>query len=138
MNTGLTQENRLHININDPMLDKYFSKENIDHLQFSIRHIVKNKMNVDLMTDQDNESLLVVMRSLYYKYESKLPTSGDARLSLINKYVLYEILPDIYSSVKLHIAYMNRLNHVMKPVEQPINDNVKGTKTGARTGNPYI
>jgi len=99
----------------------YFSKENIQILQNGIRAGIYKKSNGRyLIGPQDNDSLKVIMRSIFLQHTSNLPNSISEQIEELNKIVLNYCIQQIYSEAKGYMKYLDDASTLVIPIAPPI------------------
>lgn len=106
----------------------FFSKQNVDKIQQMIKELIKEYLNVELTQDQNVQSLLMVMRNIYLQDGRFLNYEIQKQVNDLNLKLLNTILPDIITSVKQQLEYLNYIEKPMDPINRPLNDSVKGSK----------
>ena len=94
----------------NPLMDFFFSKKNLDHLQYLTIQMVKyqsdGKYNISRQSDPE---LLVVMRSIYIKTPTNPLSTGEAfkqDICTLNKNVLDWVVPRILVNVQQYLGYV--------------------------------
>jgi hypothetical protein len=110
---------------------KFFSKKNIDHVQSMIKKIVNVKTNnrVILTENQNEMDLLLNMRAIYLLHNRALPYSVNKQVDMLNEKLLEFIIPDMLTNILQHIDYIRDIQSPLKPIDRPLNDSLKGSKT---------
>lgn len=130
-----TAKNSYYYIMKDYELDKtgliFFSSENVDKIQRLIKQIILKLANVELIEDQDVESLLIVMRDVYLHEGRFLSYKIKEQIENLNLKLLNRLIPDILTGVKQQLGYLKYIETPLDPMDRPINDNLKGSKTGS-------
>lgn len=89
-----------------PLMSKFMSQCNLDHLQQAIIDLVKQRSHgaFQISRQSDNE-LLIVMRSSYLQYSRNLPTDLEGQVRELNRQVLLYCVPIILANIQGCIAY---------------------------------
>lgn len=107
----------------NPMMDFFFSKKNLDHLQNLLRQMVEYQSNgkYKISRQSDNE-LLVVMRSIYIKTPTNPYSNGEnfkMDICTLNKNVLDWVVPRILVNIQQHLGYIRDEGQNLRPFERP-------------------
>ena len=106
----------------------FFSKSNVDKIQEKIKEIILETLNVKLTSDQNTESLLMVMRYIYLQEGRFLKYKINEQVENLNNKLLELIIPDISTGVKQQLGYIKYINEPLNPIDRPFNDSIKGSK----------
>ena len=130
INTNTNYQNVLAGNIERSKLsDNYFSKNNIELIQNSIRKGVYDKSNQRILIDKQSEDQLVlVMRSMYLQYSKNLDTNIPKQIEELNNHVLNYCIPSVYNEAVSYLKYKEDASSMHKPIQHPIYSN-KTNKT---------
>lgn len=112
----------------------FFSVENVNMIQNKIKQIIYKLSNVILTEDQDINSLLIVMRDVYLREGRFLRYKINQQVEDLNIKLLNRLIPDILSGVKQQLGYLKYINYPIEPMDRPINDSIKGSKTTKEIG----
>jgi hypothetical protein len=109
----------------------FFSKQNIDTLQRTIRKAVyeksgPKKYNID---DQSVDELSIIMRTMYLQYSQNLPYDIPGQISDLNEKVVNWSVPHILSAVDHYMYYLNDISHMPVPLARSIHLSSAGTKS---------
>uniref|UniRef100_A0A6C0BKH7 Minor capsid protein P8 central region domain-containing protein n=1 Tax=viral metagenome TaxID=1070528 RepID=A0A6C0BKH7_9ZZZZ len=107
----------------NPLMDFFFSKKNLDHLQKLIITMVhyQSEGAYQISRQNDNE-LLVVMRSIYIKTPTNPYASGDAfrrDICTLNKNVLDWVVPKILVNVQQYLGFVRDQSNNVRPLARP-------------------
>ena len=100
----------------------FFSRENIDiiHSQI-IDNVYKVSNNKYKIGRQSENSLEIIMRSMYLQHGKNLPCHIEEQVELLNKKVLEFCVPNIMTNVTQYIGYINCLkNPCPPPLDKPM------------------
>lgn len=107
----------------------FFSQENIDLLQDSIRYAVWRSSDKKFVIDrQDQIELELIMRSIYFQYAKNLPYNIKEQVKELNDLVLQDTVPKIMSQVEQHIYYLFDASTQPVPLAHPENMSSAGRK----------
>lgn len=125
----------------NPLLNFYFSKENVDYLQERLIAEVKRIQKLDISRQSDDE-LLIIMRNHYTKALSGwLPHEGDPnkpyprgptpcslteRLTRLNKATIEECTKQILSGTYMYLTYYRDASSLPLPMDRPVYASSKG------------
>lgn len=109
----------------------FFSDRNIIRLQNMIKREIYNRTNKQfkLDVDQDQQSLLIVMRAVYLEYARFLPAQIVRQVKRLNEKVVTEIVPDMLTNIRQEYGYLKEINKPLAPIARPQNVNNAGRKT---------
>lgn len=105
-----------------PLNESFFSPENVDMIQQSIRQTVRNMVNADIDRQSDVD-LMLVMRSYYLQY-------ADETLEQLNERVVAFCSNRIAVEVEAYRFYRSDILDFPAPIARPIQTQVYGTRTG--------
>lgn len=112
----------------------FFSVENVRMIQDKIKQIIYKLSNVILTEDQDVNSLLIVMRDVYLREGRFLRYKITQQVEDLNIKLLNRLIPDILTGVKQQLGYLKYINSPIDPMDRPINNSIKGSKTTKEIG----
>jgi len=111
-----------------PVSQIYFSRKNIDYLQYMMKKLVYKETG-NVIGRQSDEELLIIMRSIYLSDSKNQPTDFSRQVAELNYKVLkYAVYDEILPKVKGYATYLNdnlRTNVVL-PREKYVNN--RGSK----------
>lgn len=110
---GILNENELS--------DTFFSPENIEALQMSIRYGVNEKTN-QVISNQSEKELFIVMRSIMLQF-GKFQTGIEATIAEVkrlNDKVIEYCVNNVTSHVLEHLFYLDEINKLPMPIERPM------------------
>jgi hypothetical protein len=126
-----------------PLLNLFFSDENVEFLQQGIVNNVKNIKNVDIKRQNVND-VLVIMRLKYiyaiqgYINTSSCPDTNNGRafadgslenqLRLLNQSVLEECVKTVLSGIEEYQRYYSDISKLPVPMTLPACSTMKGSK----------
>ena len=106
----------------DPLMDFFFSKKNLDHLQYLIyQMILYLSAGTYKISRQSDPELLTVMRSIYIKTPTN-PYADDkafkADICTLNTNVLDWVVPRIIVNIQQYLGFVRDLGQV-RPLSRP-------------------
>ena len=117
------------IQIDTPLSQAFFSRQNIHSLQVNIRHQVWLKSHKKhVIGYQDQNELLIVMRSVYLQYSLNQPTNILQQIKDLNEMVLKYCVENVLSQLKQYISYNDHINQDLKIMEHSVNTSIRGNK----------
>ncbi len=131
-NSFLTlQENKYRKQVNEnvasPIIvqktySDFFSQSNIAILQNRIKNELYFRTNKKFISkeDQDENSLRIVMKHIFMEYGHLNSVDG------LNHQFIEYVMPDIISSAKQYVGYIDKINSPIEPIARPLNANKKG------------
>lgn len=112
--------------------DKFFDKNNINHLQKLIQYGVFKYSNGQYkISIQPENELKIIMRSIYLQHSKNLPYHIQDQINALNKLVLNYCIPQIYSEAKLYKGYLKDVSNLPMPINNPINTSIHQKETYA-------
>ena len=99
----------------------FFSVGNIQNIQDMIRYYFFQEKN-ELISEQDNNELLTIMRGIYLKYSNSAANTVDAikkEVIELNKIVVEYSLKQIYINYDNYNRYINDLERLPVPLDLP-------------------
>ena len=104
-----------------PISDFFFGSRNINHLQGLLIKLVKDKSNglYHISRQNDNE-LLIIMRSIYLQYAKHLPfeiQSLETQVCELNRQVIIYAFPKIMSSIQQYLSYIRDHGSNTRPID---------------------
>ena len=114
----------------------FFSKNNIKKIQKKIRKEIFSRTNgkYKLNVDQDKDSLIVAMISVYKRFNKGLPCKIVRQTKKLNNHLVDFIVPGMITEIKQYYGYMKDINQPIKPIMRPLNMSSAGTKMGQSIG----
>jgi hypothetical protein len=102
-----------------PLYNKYFSNNNIEHIQQNvIKEVAKCSNGSYTISKQDDNSLLIIMRSIYLQYVQNL-NDINKEIITMNKFVIDYCVHNIISNIKHYLFYLNDISKLPEPLEHP-------------------
>ncbi len=119
----------------NPTMEAFFSEENLQHIQTLIKKIIKHSEKVDI-SDQSEEQILMVMRSVYMNATSLDCTlKGEQfhkQICFLNKDVINLVVPKIIVGIRAYLGYSKDISTNPYTVDRPKYINNAGLKNGQR------
>lgn len=108
----------------------FFSKININKIQSLIITGVYAKSNkTHLISKQDENELLIIMRSIYLQYGKNLPYNINQQIDELNNMVVTWAVENIITNIDQYISYKKNCSTLPMPLERAQLPSQKGTKT---------
>ena len=103
-----------------PLSQYFFSNDNIEGIQKSIRYDIYNKTN-NVVDFQSTNELLIIMRSIFLKFADNSVNSLDflPHLLSLNQKVIDFSVGQIDTQVQQYGSYISRLESLPVPLELP-------------------
>jgi hypothetical protein len=115
---------------NTPLSLNFFSKENINNIQTLIRRTVYYRSNnTHLISNQSEQELLIIMRSMYLQYGKNLNYDIDKQTNVLNNHTVDWAVINILSNIDQYISYKKTCSTLPMPLEHAQLPSQKGTKT---------
>jgi hypothetical protein len=130
INTNTNYQNVLTGNFERSRLsDSFFSQQNIQIIQNSLRKGVHDKSGGTILIDnQPQDSIVSIMRSMYLQHSKNLETNIPGQIQELNNYVLNYAINNVYSEAVAYIKYRRDASTMHIPMSAPIYSN-KTNKT---------
>lgn len=114
--------NALTGNLEDNMLSKvFFSKGNIILLQRKIiKEVYNNSKGRFQIGYQDEDTLKIIMRSMYLQHAANNPENITAQVEALNQLVADYCVPQICSEAQAYINYKNDVSNLAVPMQRPV------------------
>lgn len=107
----------------NPLMDFFFSKKNLDHLQnLTIQMIKFQSGGLYNISRQSDAELLVVMRSIYIKTPTNPYSNGHdfkRDICTLNKNVLDWVVPKIIVNIQQYLGYVRDQGNNYRPLARP-------------------
>ena len=98
----------------------FFSADNIQIIQNAIKagvyHLSKGK---HIIGDQDEDTLKIIMRSIYLHFSSNLTDNIKGQVSDLNQLVADYSIPQIHSEAASYLKYKHDVSNLAVPLERP-------------------
>lgn len=125
--------NALKGNLESNVLSKaFFSAKNIIILQNAVvAGVFKNSNGRFRIGYQNEDTLKIIMRSIFLQHASNLPTHITEQISALNKLVTDFCIPQICSEASAYIKYKNDVSTLAVPLQRPVStyhNNILETK----------
>ena len=99
----------------------FFCAKNITTLQYQIINGVAKSSNGRFKIGfQDEDTLKIIMRSIFLQHASNLPTSITQQVEELNKLVLEYAIPQICSEAEGYIKYKNDVSTLPVPLSHGV------------------
>jgi|TARA_R110002072_G_scaffold76776_2_gene179785 hypothetical protein len=99
----------------------FFSRENIRIIQNAIRRGIYDKSNGKfIIGEQDNDTLNIIMRSIYLQNSTNLETNIAKQIMSLNNLVINYAINQIYGEVNGYMKYKNDISTLAVPLNLPI------------------
>jgi hypothetical protein len=106
---------------NTALSNAFFSAENMVIIQNGIRAGVYKKSNGRyVISDQDGDTLKIIMRSIFLQHTSNQPTNIKGQVNELNKIVLDYAIPQVYSEAVGYYKYLEDASTMYTPIAPPV------------------
>jgi hypothetical protein len=124
------QTNSISRNLEHSSLSrKFFSRDNINKIQKKIIIDVYQKSNKKYsITTQDENELIIIMRSYYLQYGKNLTTDIQGQVNTLNKMVIDWSVDEIIKNIDQYMIYKKTASILPMPLEHSQLPSQKGTK----------
>lgn len=103
----------------------FFSEDNIDIIQQTIRYQIF-KRNNKIISKQSNTEIIIIMRSIFLQYGDSGQINDDIILENIKKTntrVITYCVNNISNQLEQHNLYIDNINNLPVPLENPAYEN---------------
>lgn len=120
-----------HIHQSTALNELFFSQGNIETIQKGIQdQVYRMSGNKYQVGPQDEQQIKIIMRSYYLMYSENNAAQIKEELDSLNSRVIGYAAARVYSEVDFHQFYLKDLQEFAAPIENPMNSQVYGTRTG--------
>ena len=106
---------------NTDLSDMFFSSKNICEIQNGIRHGVYKKSNGQfLISNQDEDTLKIIMRSIFLQNAANQPDNVANQVQNLNKMVWDYCVPQVYGEAQGYKQYIVDASTMYTPMPPPI------------------
>tara|TARA_Y100000389_G_C17180516_1_gene373727 strand:- start:11 stop:529 length:519 start_codon:yes stop_codon:yes gene_type:complete len=107
-----------------PISSIFFSAMNVNGIQSTIRYRIFKKNNVTISQQSENE-LFIVMRSIYLQFGNSFVLSDDivSEIRKLNEKVIEYCFNNVEEQLKQYQGYKQKISNLPIPLEHPIYDN---------------
>lgn len=108
----------------------FFSEKNTKNVQNKLRFTIWKMSREQFVIPEQNEiELQIVMRSIYLQYSRNLNEKFTEQIDTLNNIVVDHLAPDLLSSVKQYLKYLEDANEPYQLIQRPSATSSAGTKT---------
>lgn len=114
-----------------PLSRKFFSHQNIERLQKTIKTEIYKRTNGKfiLNEDQDEGELVIAMRGAFLDHAKFLPYDIDGQIKSLNATVIDFIVPDMITMIKQEYGYKKDVEEPVRLLPRPLNASSSGKNT---------
>lgn len=99
----------------------FFSSENIEILQNALKAGVYKSSNSRYIIGRQNEDTLkIIMRSIYLQHSINLETNITQQISALNKMVTDYCVPQVLGEAEGYIKYKSDVSNLAVPIKRPV------------------
>jgi hypothetical protein len=106
---------------NTALSNAFFSGKNIQKIQNGLRigvyQLSHGKFQI---SDQDEDTLKIIMRSVFLTHAANQPTGIDEQVHQLNKIVWDYCIPQIYGEAQGYRQYIKDVSTLVNPIPHPI------------------
>jgi hypothetical protein len=104
----------------------FFSKENMSLINKQLIYMVWKKTDgLYKISEQSDESLIIVMRYIFIEYARHLPYDVPGQIKELNNLVVNEILPLVITNATQRVGYLKYIENPMQVLPLPQSTNNK-------------
>lgn len=109
--------------------DLFLSHANIESVQDLLRYnVYLRSKNEFIIGKQSPIDLQIVMRAIYLQYSRNAPDDITGQIRELNQITIDQLVPRVISELRQYKAYIDRVQNLYLPIDNPKNLNIKGTK----------
>jgi len=112
-----------------PLNTLFFSEFNQNLLQRGIRQAFKNKTGIAI-DRQNPDDLYSIMRVVFINNSGDHHTRVNEQVKMMNSRVIETAIGQIQTGVSQYMAYVQDIDTISMPLDQPINTSTVGKKIG--------
>jgi hypothetical protein len=112
-----------------PLNTLFFSEFNQNLLQRGIRQAFKNKTGIAI-DRQNPDDLYSIMRVVFINNSGDHHTRVNEQVKMMNSRVIETALGQIQTGVSQYMAYVQDIDTISMPLDQPVNTSTVGKKIG--------
>lgn len=101
-----------------PLYNVFFSNDNINFLQNAIIKNVASCSNSYKISRQDDNTLIIIMRSIFLQYVQNLEDM-QKEVQIMNSLIIDYCVKNIVSNIKHYIYYLKDISQLPQPLEHP-------------------
>jgi hypothetical protein len=117
------------IHVDNQLANIFFSSDNIDYLQESIRYLVyKKTCGKHTISKQSETELKLIMRAFYLQNGEHKKYDVLGEVKALNTLVLNYAVPKIIQEINMYMQYKQDIDTVPMPLERGQLSTSKGTK----------
>ena len=99
----------------------FFSAENITAVQYQImKGVLKSSKGMFKIGFQNEDTLKIIMRSIFLQHSSNLPNNIPEQISALNKLVTDYCIPQICGEADAYIKYKHDVSTLAVPLTRPV------------------
>lgn len=118
----------------NPLNTTFFSPENVEVLQQSVRKGVYDRSNGRHVIGKQSEiELKIIMRSVYLQYAKNISTNIAQQINVLNRLVINICVPKILTNIEQYIGYKRDISGLPKPLPRAQSVSSAGTKSTRMT-----
>ena len=107
--------------IHTPLIDTFFSAQNILNIQKGIQYGVYIRSQKKYQIGyQDEDTLYIIMRSIYLQYSKNLPQDIPSQIQTLNNRVLAYCINQVYNEAQGYMQYLTDASTMYTPMDHPI------------------
>lgn len=110
------------------VIGRFFSNRNIEHLQTRMRELIKQKLDV-VIDRQSDQELVQVMRAMYSMRGNPRPDNVEAEVARLNTIVLEWVIPHLVVNIRAHYGYLRDISQPYRLLDRPKYASLKGEQT---------
>lgn len=109
---------------------KFFSQENINHLQKELQSRVYSQTK-RLIDRQKDDDLFIIMRGVFVISATNPQDQVEQQVKRLNEMVLSHIVPQVVFGIKAHSKFLQDVEKPAEPIDRGMYVSMKGEKNNA-------
>ena len=106
---------------NNNLSRAFFCAKNIDRLQREIiKGVEKNSHGRFIIGYQDEDTLKIIMRSIYLQHSANMPNNIEQQVTELNQLVCSYSVPQICSEADAYVKYKRDVSTLAVPLARPL------------------
>lgn len=131
-NKRLTERNFRTTENSDPIINLYFSPNNILFIQKTVTNYIKDKTGILINTKQDEQSMIIKMQEFIEMYRSNRHMYQDKNskfiVTILNKHIIEYYINQVISGIKAYTHYHSLISNPPTNYNpMPENVSIKGS-----------
>lgn len=123
----LTEATAMIRQCDTPLSKLFFTVDNVNVIQASLHHIVKQRTGYSIDRQSDVE-LVQIMRSVYEAFADNVYVASQTEVSRLDAIVLDIVASQAIEGSVLYLQYLHDASNMYTPLDRGVNPSIKGEK----------